>query len=105
MVSNSVNSIIKKTVQSILPDARVVLFGSMGRGDDLKNSDYDLLIVTKNNIPLKEKIGWMGKLHAALVHALDAPVDVLLDSEEEVQKKKQLTGHIIRSAIKEGVEL
>jgi predicted nucleotidyltransferase len=105
MVSQSVSNIIKSTVQSIIPDARVVLFGSMLRGDNVKNSDYDLLIVTKDTIPAKEKISWLGKLHGALVHALDAPVDVLLNSEEEVQEKKQLIGHVVRSAMKEGLEL
>lgn len=96
---------MKYTVHSIIPDARVVLFGSMVRADNVKNSDYDLLIVTKDTIPAKEKINWMGKLHGALVHALDAPVDVLLNSEEEVLEKKQLMGHVVRWAMKEGMEL
>ncbi len=105
MVNPSVRNTIKTTVHSIIPDARVVLFGSMVRGNSVKNSDYDLLIVTKNTIPAKEKINWLGKLHGALVHALDAPVDVLLNSEEEVHEKKELKGHVVRSAMKEGMEL
>ena len=34
-----------------------------------------------------------------------APVDVLLNSEEEIVKKSELPGHIIRWAVKEGVQL
>ena len=105
MVTQSIKDTIKTTVRSMLPDARVLLFGSMVREDHVKNSDYDLLIVTRNTIPVKEKIGWMNKLYEALVRALDAPVDVLLDSEEEVLAKKKLAGHVVHMAIKEGLEL
>ena len=105
MLSAAIRNTIKVTVKSVIPDARVVLFGSMVRGNNENNSDYDVLIVTKQTLPVKEKIGWLGKLHAALVNALDAPVDVLLNSEEEVQIKKQLAGHVIRQVMKEGLEL
>jgi predicted nucleotidyltransferase len=60
----------------------------MAKGTADKGSDYDLLIISKANIPKQEKGGWRSKLDAALVYALNAPVDIILNSEEEVERKK-----------------
>jgi predicted nucleotidyltransferase len=105
MVNQSIQNTIKSTVHSVIPDARVLLFGSMARGDANKDSDYDVLVIIPNTMPPREKIGWKGRIHRALVDALDAPVDVLLNSEEEVKKKINLPGHIVQGAIEERVEL
>lgn len=99
------NAIIKSTVLSFLPNAKVLLFGSMARGDFNADSDYDVLVITKETYSLREKSNWRGKLHKALVHALREPVDVLINSEEEVSTKEKLPGHIVRWAVKEGVLL
>ncbi|MBI3511323.1 MAG: nucleotidyltransferase domain-containing protein [Bacteroidetes bacterium] len=105
MANAEVAQLIKSTVLSLLPDARVLLFGSHARGDFNKSSDYDVLVITKENFKPHEKFTWRGKLNRALVYALHAPVDVLVDSEEEVDSKKELHGHIIRYAIREAIEL
>lgn len=105
MVSKPIIETIKTTVHSIIPDARIILFGSMARGTADKWSDYDLLVISPTNIPKNEKMGWRSKIDEALVYALNAPVDVLLNSEEEVTIKRDLLGHIVRWAVKEGVEL
>ncbi|HTB30920.1 MAG TPA: nucleotidyltransferase domain-containing protein [Bacteroidia bacterium] len=105
MVTQSIQNTIKSTVRSVIPDARVLLFGSMARGDANKDSDYDVLVIIPNTMPPREKIPWITKIQTALVYALDAPFDVLLNSEEEVKKKVQLPSHIVRTAIDEGVEL
>jgi predicted nucleotidyltransferase len=36
----------KRAIGSVIPDARIVLYGSRARGDALPDSDYDLLILT-----------------------------------------------------------
>jgi predicted nucleotidyltransferase len=105
MVAQSIQDTIKTTVRSMLPDARVLLFGSMARGDANEDSDYDILVIISKTLPVREKFDWRGKLNGALVRALKAPVDVLLNSEEEVKKKSAIFGHIIESAVIEGIEL
>ena len=96
---------IKTIVQSILPETKVILFGSRARGDNNSHSDYDLLLITKKQYSVREKLNWRGKINRLLVSELHSPVDVLLNSETEINVKKNLPGHIVRWAIKEGVEL
>ena len=96
---------IKSVVHSFLPGAKVLLFGSYARGEEQKGSDYDLLIITDESLPSEERVNWISKIHKALVNALNAPFDVLLDSEEEIKKKEKLPGHIVRWAVKEGILL
>jgi len=83
----------------------VWLFGSHARGDNDSRSDYDLLIITPANYSQKEKVNWSTTLDRAIVNAIHAPVDLLFYSEEEVLQKQQLPGHIIRSAMREGMAL
>jgi predicted nucleotidyltransferase len=96
---------IRQTVLSYLPGARILLFGSRARGDQDRFSDYDLLIITPTTFTPQEKIFWSSRLDRAIVGAIKAPVDLLLNSEEEIRQKQELPGHIIRSAIREGVAL
>lgn len=39
---------IRSEVQKILPDAKVLLFGSRANGDASEESDWDILILTSN---------------------------------------------------------
>jgi predicted nucleotidyltransferase len=105
MKSTGIYNTIRNTVQAYLPGARVVLFGSRARGEGDRYSDYDLLIITPETFTLQEKIDWSSRLDRAIVNAIHAPVDILLNSEEEIRQKQELPGHIIRSVIREGVDL
>ncbi len=105
MEKAAVYDTIRKTVQAYLPGSRILLFGSHARGDQDLHSDYDLLIITPETFTPEEKIYWNSKLDRAIVDAIRAPVDILLNSEEEIREKQELPGHIIRSAVREGVAL
>jgi uncharacterized protein len=105
MLHKQTHDIIKSTVASLLPDARVFLFGSRARGDFKKHSDYDLLIVTKSTYPVKEKSGLATTINSTLVKKIHAPFDIILQSEIEVETYKNYYGHIVRYAMKEAVEL
>ena len=105
MNNAAIYDIIKNTVQICLPGSRVVLFGSRANGQSDRHSDYDLLIITPITFTAQEKVNWTTRLDRAIVHAIHAPVDILLNSEEEIRQKQQLPGNIIRSALREGVAL
>ncbi|MBS1503923.1 MAG: nucleotidyltransferase domain-containing protein [Bacteroidetes bacterium] len=98
-------NMIRQTVRSVLPGSRIVLFGSRAPGVHDRFSDYDLLVITKSTYSPQEEIYWSSQLNRAIVNAIQAPIDLLLNSEEEINEKKELPGHIIRSIIREGVVL
>ncbi len=105
MNNNLTYSLIRHTVDASLPGTRILLFGSHARGDNDRASDYDLLIITPGKYTAKEKINWLGQLNRSLVHAINAPVDLLMDSEADILIKGQLPGHIIQTALKEGIAI
>jgi len=86
MDSAAIYDAIRNTVQGCLPGARVLLFGSHARGDNDHHSDYDLLVITPNMLSRKEKLSWSSQLH-------------------KIIEKQTLPGHIVRTAIKEGIAL
>jgi predicted nucleotidyltransferase len=98
-------STIKTIVNSFLPGSQALLFGSRATGKANADSDYDLLIITADTFSPRDKMDWENKIRKALVYALNAPFDVLLQSKGEVDEKKNLTGHIVRYAIREAIEL
>jgi hypothetical protein len=67
---------IKFIVNSILPDSRVLLFGSQARGNFDADSDYDLMVITQKTFSSKERMDWRSKINKTLVYALNAPFDV-----------------------------
>lgn len=42
---------VKSVVQSFAPDATVFLYGSVARGSQERDSDYDLLVLTTESLP------------------------------------------------------
>ncbi len=53
---------IRASVQEIVPDAKVFLFGSRARGDWHDESDWDILVLTENEVGRNLK----NKLHQNL---------------------------------------
>ena len=96
---------IKSTVQAFLPDAQVLLFGSRARENDTQYSDYDILVITQQAYAPREKINWESKISKALVNLLRAPFDVILQSDEEINLRKNSKGHIVYYAMKDAVKL
>lgn len=80
----------------------IVLFGSRARGDYNKYSDYDLLIVTRVNYSINEKMLISKKIREFLSRF---PMDIIVKSEEEVEMMKDEIGSIVREALKEGIIL
>lgn len=92
-------------VNSFLPDAQVLLFGSRARGEFAKDSDYDLLIVTQDTFAPRIKMNWESKIRKALVNTLNLPFDIIIQSKKEVSEKRELRGHIVYYAMKDAVEI
>ena len=97
-------NIIKSTVAQILPHSRIILFGSRARGDDHRDSDYDLLVVIDEKLSPVDKMPYRTNIRKQLL-SQNIFSDILIQSESEIQEKKELPGHIIKSILEEGIEL
>ena len=103
--SQSTFATIKSIVNSFLPGSQVLLFGSRATGNENADSDFDLLIVTQQWYEAREKMNWETKIRKALVYELNAPFDVILQSQFEVTEKQNLNGHIVHYAMEKVIEL
>ena len=101
---NDAVKIIRDSVNELLPDCSIVLFGSRARLDFTEDSDYDLMIITENAYESKEL-----RLLKALIRRKLArnriPADIIIQSKAELEINKNITGHIVRQVLKEGIPL
>lgn len=104
-MKDQIHHTIKSMVNSFLPNAQVLLFGSRAKGESTIDSDYDLLVITQETYAPRVKMNWESKIRKALVNELNLPFDVIIQSEKEVSQKRNLSGHIVYNAMKEAVEI
>jgi len=83
---------------------KIILFGSRARGDFKTNSDWDLLIVMEKQVSREGKKEIAHKIRKELAN-LYIPCDVIVSSEEEIEKRKKVIGSVIRNAVKRGLTL
>ncbi len=63
------------------------------------------MIITKQEFSKKEKLISLKNIQTALVNTINAPVDLIIKSEAEVNNAKNLPGHIVKEALKNGIKL
>lgn len=80
---------------------RAIFFGSRARKDHLKDSDYDIIIVSDDfaGIPFTDRISLLYKYWTA-----EEAVEPLCYTQEEFEKKARQIG-VVAEAIKEGIEV
>ena len=92
---------IKKTVNRIIQVAdpeKIILFGSLGRGEEGKNSDIDLLVVKEGDYH-KGKL--LEDIYMNLVGVGQA-VDIVLATPEEIERYRNSQSLVIKPALDEG---
>ncbi|NLI56212.1 nucleotidyltransferase domain-containing protein [bacterium] len=96
------NIIMKVLNENGFKDAKIILFGSRAKGDFKTLSDWDFLIVLKKELSMQEKRDISHFIRKALAD-IYIPSDVIVRSEDEVERRKNVIGSVIRSAIKTGI--
>jgi predicted nucleotidyltransferase len=96
--------VIKELVSELLPESSILLFGSRARLDHSDDSDYDLMIITKDFHDNKQVRLFKSLIRKRLAHN-HIPADIIIQCKEEVELNKKITGHIVRQALKEGIPL
>jgi len=80
---------------------KVLLFGSRARGDNLIDSDVDMIIVSKKF----EGVNWLKRIRDVSVFWDGlVPLEPICYTPEEFEEKKKMIG-IVSEAVKEGIEL
>jgi uncharacterized protein len=102
--NNQIIDKIKVIAHQYLPNAQVLLFGSRARNDFRNDSDYDILLVINENLSPQEKIPILTRIRKSLLQS-EIRSDVLIQSKDELEKNKNLPGHIIRNILKEAIIL
>lgn len=100
MAEERIRSFIEKIKDKFEPEL-ILLFGSRARGDALRSSDYDIIVVSRKfeRMDFRERI---IKVYELVTEPLN--VDVLCYTPEEFEeKRKRIT--IIKKAAEEGVIL
>jgi uncharacterized protein len=96
--------LIKTTVRKCIADSEIMLFGSRARKDSTSDSDYDILIIIDQLLSPKEKLSFKTIIRKELLKS-GIRSDILIQSKMEVDAKKKLPGHIIRTILNEAIFL
>lgn len=91
-------AVVEEIVAAAAPE-RIVLFGSLARGEEGADSDIDLLVV------LRSKGGRPSWEHSTAIHrAVSAPVplDIVVTDLDELARRGHLRSTIFATAAREG---
>ena len=79
---------------------KVILFGSLARGEPNYDSDVDLLVVF-DHVELEDKRPLTVEIRRALAH-FPVPKDIVVTDVDEIRRRGHLVGPILRPALEEG---
>jgi predicted nucleotidyltransferase len=92
-----VRDIVRRIVQTARPE-KVILFGSRARGDARPDSDFDILVIQQSLEPGYRRD---AAIYLALA-GLNAPVDVITYTPEEVTDWSAVPTAFLTTALREG---
>jgi len=84
----------------------VFLFGSMARSDSGEESDYDILIISKEELSSKEKMNLAIEISKALHEEIKStPFDIIIKSKRDFDEEKDIVNTLSNEVILEGIKL
>ena len=92
-----IDEMVERIVRRFNP-RRIILFGSVARGDAGPDSDVDLLVVMPFKGSRRKKAIEIG----VAVNDLPVPKDIVVTTPEEFEWRKDFVGTIERPAAREG---
>ncbi|MEM3396898.1 MAG: nucleotidyltransferase domain-containing protein [Thermoplasmata archaeon] len=101
VLKEKINSVMKANSIEVL---QIILFGSRARGDFKIQSDWDVLVVVKERLSVKEKMLYSKTIRESLAK-VKIDCDVIIKSEQEFEGGKKMFGSLVREAMKEGISI
>jgi len=82
-----------------LSPEKIILFGSRARGDALKNSDYDVIVVSNKfkDVPFPKRLMDIEEAYTG-----KEPIESLAYTPDEFERMKKQS-YVVAAAVKEGV--
>jgi predicted nucleotidyltransferase len=77
---------------------KIILFGSLARGDFTEDSDLDLLVILPS---VEDRIEEMARLRRVL-KGIPLPIDIVVYSKAELERRRDLRGTMLYHALREG---
>jgi len=88
--TRKISIMIRSYVNSIDPNAQVILFGSRARGDEKTDSDWDILILTDSSVNIELERKFRNKLYEIELETGE-PISVFVYSITDWQTKQKVT--------------
>ena len=85
-----ISQLIRSYVNSIDNEAEVILYGSRARGDERKDSDWDILILTNYSVDISQERKFRDKLYDLELETGET-FSVFVYSKSEWQTKQKIT--------------
>jgi len=105
MAEDIIKEVINETLKAYNLEAeKIILFGSRARGDHKKDSDWDILLVIKQEITQQLKDELFKGITEKLSHYL-IPCDLIIKSVEDLEFYKNFYGTVTYEALREGQAL
>jgi len=97
--------VIKEEIENKgLKVIKIILFGSRARGDAKEDSDWDFLVVVDKKLSFNQKWDIIINIKRELAK-LKIPNDIIINSIEEFEERKNNVGYITYYAVREGKTL
>jgi predicted nucleotidyltransferase len=93
----AIEMMVQRLVDRFDPD-QIILFGSQARGATDPGSDVDLLVIMPVSGSKRAK---QLEMRRAL-HDIAVPKDIILATPDEVARRRDIVGTIVRPALREG---
>lgn len=92
-------NVVERVVERFDP-LKIILFGSLARGEANYDSDVDLLVVF-DHVELENKRELTVDILRSLVE-IPVPVDVVVTDVDEIDRQGHIVGTVLRPALREG---
>ncbi|GHV52338.1 hypothetical protein FACS1894216_08300 [Synergistales bacterium] len=101
-IQNEIQEIVHE-INTLLPDAQVIIFGSYSTGKQLKDSDLDICIVAPK-FPMR-RLDMMDAILDAVCDKTTLPLDIMLFRSDEFELNSKMKPKIEYTIAREGVLL
>jgi uncharacterized protein len=97
IIATDIDAIILRIAENFTPE-KIILFGSYARGNATEQSDVDLLVVARTDLPPRERFRAIRRVLADF----PAAFDVYLKTPEEFERWRSVVNHVVYFADKYG---